>query len=81
MRRIYSIKEVCFLTSLSRTTIAREEEEGRFPESVPLGERRMSKPRKRKDGTIGPPQLTGRIGYDSDLVDGWIADRLKKRTP
>lgn len=81
MRRIFSLKEVCFLTSLSRASIAREEEKGKFPVSVPLGERRLSKPRKYKDGSIRPPQLTGRKGYDSDLVHEWIADRLKKRAP
>lgn len=36
------MKEVCALTSLSRTMVNRLRSQGRFPEAVELGERRVA---------------------------------------
>ena len=39
---LLSLRDVCALTSLSRTSINREREAGRFPAAVPLGDRRVA---------------------------------------
>ncbi|WP_426433815.1 helix-turn-helix transcriptional regulator [Bradyrhizobium genosp. P] len=39
---LVSMKTACALTSLSRTMLNRYRSEGRFPEAVPLGDRRVA---------------------------------------
>jgi prophage regulatory protein len=39
---LVSIKTACAMTSLSRTAINRYRSEGRFPQCVPLGDRRVA---------------------------------------
>ena len=73
--RLLSMRQVCELTSLSRASINRKVEEGKFPKPIELGERRISK--ARKDGR--PGQLTGRIAWLYDAVMQWIAERIKQR--
>ena len=77
MAKLLSLAQVCELTSLSRASIYRKVEEGKFPKPIELDERRISKPRK--DGR--PGQLTGRIAFVEHEVVKTIADWIKKRTP
>ena len=76
--RLLSMRQVCELTSLSRASIYRKVEEGKFPKPIELGERKVSKPRNTKQG-IKPGQLTGRIAWIYDAVIQWIAERIKQR--
>jgi prophage regulatory protein len=39
---LVSMKTACAMTSLSRTMINRLRSEGRFPQSVPLGDKRVA---------------------------------------
>ncbi|MDW9761623.1 AlpA family phage regulatory protein [Sinorhizobium meliloti] len=39
---LISLKDTCFLTSMSKTMIHRLRSEGRFPAAVPLGEKRIA---------------------------------------
>ncbi|GHE49991.1 hypothetical protein GCM10019059_06580 [Camelimonas fluminis] len=40
--RLISMNDAAALTSLSRTMICRLRDQGRFPEAVPLGEKRIA---------------------------------------
>jgi len=40
--KLLNLRDVCTLTSLSRTSINRERDAGRFPRAVPLGDRRVA---------------------------------------
>ncbi len=40
--KLLSLNDACELTSLSRTALNRYRSEGRFPQAVPLGEKRIA---------------------------------------
>lgn len=39
---LVSLNDACAMTSMSRTMLNRYRDEGRFPQAVPLGERRVA---------------------------------------
>jgi len=67
METLMSMKEVCKATSLSRASIYRKVDEGKFPKPIELDT-------PRKLNSKGQP--TGRIAFVRSKIEKWIIDRI-----
>lgn len=70
MPKFLSMRQVCERTSLSRASIYRKMDEGKFPRFVSLDERTPN----------CKGRLTGRIAWLESEVEAWIAERIKQRS-
>lgn len=58
--RLVSVNEAARMTSLSRTMVSRYREQGRFPQCVVLGDRRIAFVREEVEAWI-EAKITGRV--------------------
>ena len=58
--RLVSLNDAARMTSLSRTMVNRYRQEGRFPQAVPMGERRIAFVRAEVDAWIDE-KIAGRV--------------------
>ena len=74
--RFYSLKEVCEMFGVTRTTIARWECDCGFPIRVHLG---LVKPTRLPNGRT--KRSNCRVGYPDVEVDAWAQRRMDERLP
>jgi predicted DNA-binding transcriptional regulator AlpA len=74
MKRFLSLGEVCTIFGVSRTTIARWEEELGFPRRVYLG---AVRPTRLRNGRT--KRSNCRIGYPEEEVIAWAQKRMDER--
>jgi predicted DNA-binding transcriptional regulator AlpA len=74
--KIFSIGEMSTILGVSRTTLARWEEEGSFPRRVHLGRVNASRDR------LGRKKRSNcRVGYLDSEFDTWLQERKNNRLP